>query len=309
MTKTVFTCKSVSIYDDLPEERYHFPSTYLRQGKGAIGDLIVYYEPGRTGLSERNRSGRRAYVATAQVTGITADPARPGHYFALIDPSSYVDFDRPVPFREGDHYYERQLQRDDGATSKGAFGRAVRPISEHEYDAILRAGFARELDAEQRAAIALPGGTDLASALHEPPAEYDRPVIERVLSRRVRDAAFAQAVRHAYSATCAMTGLKIINGGGRAEVQAAHIRPVSERGPDSVRNGVALAATVHWMFDRGLVSIGPPPDYAILLAASQLPDSARRLFRPELRLALPHDQRTWPAPSYLDYHRARVFKG
>ena len=34
-----------------------------------------------------------------------------------------------------------------------------------------------------------------------------------------------------------------------------------------------------------------------------------RLFRPELCLALPDDQRTWPAPSYLDYHRAQIFKG
>ena len=82
-----------------------------------------------------------------------ADAARPGHFFALIDPSSYVDFDRPVPFREGRHYYERQLRRDDGATSKGAFGRAVRPLDEHEYEAIIRAGFARELQVERPAAV------------------------------------------------------------------------------------------------------------------------------------------------------------
>src|SRR5215213_3187641 len=113
------------------------------------------------------------------------------------------------------------------------------------------------------------GGEALWAGLQEDLAEYDRPVIERVISRPVRDAAFAHAVRIAYGATCAMTGLKIINGGGRAEVQAAHIRPVSDLGPDSVRNGVALSATVHWMFDRGLVSIGPPPDYAILFANSQ----------------------------------------
>ena len=307
MTKTVLTHKPHSIYDDLPEERYHFPATYLRQVEQAVGDFIVYYEPGRTGLGERNRSGRRAYVATARVTGVTADTSRPGHFFAAIDPSSYVDFDRPVPFSEGGHYYERQLQRDDGATSKGAFGRAVRPLSEYEYEAILRAGFARELDAARPAPS--PGAEVIWPGLLEAPAEFDRPVIERVMSRPLRDAAFAHAVRQAYGATCAMTGLRIINGGGRAEVQAAHIRPVSDRGPDSIRNGLALSATVHWMFDRGLISIGPPPDYAILLANSRLPDGALRLFRPELRLALPGDQRTWPAPSYLDYHRTQIFKG
>ena len=49
--------------------------------------------------------------------------------------------------------------------------------------------------------------------------------------------------------------------GGRAEVQAAHIRPVADNGPDSLRNGVALSSTFHWMFDRGLISVGD--DYAV----------------------------------------------
>jgi putative restriction endonuclease len=42
-----------------------------------------------------------------------------------------------------------------------------------------------------------------------------------------------------------MTGLRIFNGSGRAEVQAAHIRPVADNGPDSVRNGLALSSTIH----------------------------------------------------------------
>ena len=73
----------------------------------------------------------------------------------------------------------------------------------------------------------------------------------------------------------AITGLKLINGGGRAEVQAAHIRPVEASGPDSVSNGLALSGTVHWMFDRGLISI--TDDYRILVAEGQVPDQMRRL--------------------------------
>ncbi len=52
MTKAVFTVKAESGYDDLPEERYHFPRTYLRQVEAALGDLIVYYEPRRTGVGD-----------------------------------------------------------------------------------------------------------------------------------------------------------------------------------------------------------------------------------------------------------------
>jgi putative restriction endonuclease len=44
-------------------------------------------------------------------------------------------------------------------------------------------------------------------------------------------------VREAYCFRCAVTGLEIRNGGGRPEVQAAHIRAVEDGGPDGVQNG------------------------------------------------------------------------
>jgi putative restriction endonuclease len=105
-----------------------------------------------------------------------------------------------------------------------------------------------------------------------------------------------------------MTGIKIINGGGRAEVQAAHIRPVNSRGPDSVRNGIALSGTVHWMFDRGLISVGPPPECEILLSKDRLPADVQRWFNPSMALRKPADARWWPAPSYLEFHRNEIFK-
>ena len=37
--------KRGSIYDDLPEERYHFPRFHIRQVEAAVGDFVVYYEP------------------------------------------------------------------------------------------------------------------------------------------------------------------------------------------------------------------------------------------------------------------------
>ena len=303
--KAVLTHKAASIYDDKPEERYHFPGTYLRTVEGAIEDFILYYEPGRVATHDRDRSGRRAYVAVAQVRGVRPDPTRDGFFYADIDPATYVTFERPVPFQEAGHYYERQLRRTDGGTSKGAFGRAVRPISDDEFTEILTAGFAAELGQPGEAQPNLM----LSSGLLEAPSDFQRPVIERVLSRPVRDAAFRHAIQAAYDSTCAMTGIRLINGGGRAEAQAAHIRPVAERGPDSIRNGLALSGTVHWMFDRGLISLGDPPDYPILLARRGLPDSVRRLFTPNMLLRKPADERFWPAPAYTEFHRMQVFKG
>ena len=171
--KGAFTHKAASVYDDLPEERYHFPETYLRQVEATVGDFIIYYEPGRIGTDNRGRHGRRAYLAVAQVTGIRPDPSRKAYFYADISPETYQVFDRPVPFREGEHYYEHQLRRADGATSKGAFGRAVRPVNDEEFTEILAAGFAAELSQEDTRIVET-AELSVPSRLMEAASEFER---------------------------------------------------------------------------------------------------------------------------------------
>ena len=101
--------------------------------------------------------------------------------------------------------------------------------------------------------------------------------IERIpLNRHIRDAAFRKVVLGAYDSTCAVTGLKIINGRGKAEAQAAHIWPVAAGGPDHIQNGIALSATAHWLFDRHLISVSE--DYSLLVSHNQVPLQFRGLF-------------------------------
>jgi len=300
MTKAVFTTKVDPTYDDLPEERYHFPRTYLRQAESAIGDWIVYYEPRRASGDVSSRGGRQAYFAIAKVDRIEPDPVRADHFYAFV--SSYLEFDRPVSFKEGERYFEGALARADGKTNKGAFGRAVRSIPDADYDLILQAGFVRTIHEISNEFSKV---SDDSSGFAEEQLSYDRPVIERIVSRPFREAAFAIGVKEAYANTCAMTGFNIINGGGRAEVQAAHIRPVAHRGSDSIRNGLALSGTIHWMFDRGLVSIDE--DHTILIARNRLPDTVMRMLRTDLLLPDRPDQR--PHAHFLRYHRDRIFKG
>ena len=300
MTKAVFTTKVDPTYDDLPEERYHFPRTYLRQAESAIGDWIVYYEPRRVSGDVSSRGGRQAYFATAKVDRIEPDPIIADHFYAFV--SSYLEFDHPVSFREGERYFERALTRADGKTNKGAFGRAVRSIPDADYDLILQAGFVRTIGETSNEISKV---SDDSFGFAEEQLFYDRPVIERIVSRPFREAAFAIGVKEAYANTCAMTGFNIINGGGRAEVQAAHIRPVAHRGSDSIRNGLALSGTIHWMFDRGLVSIDE--DHTILIARDRLPDTVMHMLRTKLLLPDRPDQR--PHAHFLRYHRDRIFKG
>lgn len=293
VTKAVFTFSESSAYDDRPEERYHFPQTYLSHAKQAEGDWILYYEPRRT-TGPSSTTGRQAYFATAQVARIVSDPRRPDHHYAYV--RNYTEFDRPVPFRNEDFYYESALRKGDGSTNKGAFGRAVRLIPDEDFQQIIQAGFARELEPWEE--------NDRAA---EPVPEYViRPVIERLVSRKFRDAAFKRHVRRAYANRCAITGLCLINGGGRPEVQAAHIRPVEENGPDTVRNGLALTGTMHWLFDRGLISIGD--NYDILVSPLGVPDELDRLIRPDRSLLRPDLPEWRPHATYLTWHRENRFK-
>ena len=245
------------------------------------------------------RGGRQAYFATARLTDIVEDRTRADHYYAIV--SDFLSFDQPVPFAEGGHYYESALRKNDGSTNRGAFGRAVRPIPEEEFDLILKAGFAAELSELEK------HSDDLTTGFEEPIHGLERPIVEMTVSRPFRDQAFKRAIRGAYANRCALTGLCLINGSGRPEVQAAHIKPVTDNGPDSIRNGLALSGTLHWLFDRGLVSIDD--DHKILIAKNGLPDQIRKLLNGDGKIIAPQDRSYWPHPYYLRYHREHIFKG
>jgi putative restriction endonuclease len=177
----------------------------------------------------------------------------------------------------------------------------VRSISDSEYDLIFRSAFSEILVP----VLVTPSSAQLELA--DEPETFERPIAERVVARPFRDAAFSVAVKKAYDNTCAFTGLRIINGGGLSEVQAAHIRPVSDSGPDSVRSGLALCGTVHWMFDRGLFSIDD--DFTILTAKDRVPDTILRMTNPDGKLHVPARPESRPHRQFLKFHRDWKFKG
>lgn len=297
--KAVFQSKISPAYDDIPENFYHFPRTYLRQVSAAVGDWIVYYEPRRSTSDEKSRGGRQAYFAMARVVRVREDPVRADHYYA--DVTDYLDFDTVVPFKEGDFFYESAMRGSDGRTNSGSAQRAVRNMPDDEFDRIIRAGFARDLTlASNQEPPALHGFADEQT-------QFERPLVETTITRPFRDAAFARQVQATYDRRCAMTGLRIINGGGRPEAQAAHIRPVAAHGPDSIRNGLALSSTFHWMFDRGLLSIDD--NFKILSASKAVPPEVTRLLNPSGHLTVPKDERFQPHREFLRYHRENIFKG
>lgn len=296
MATAVFTASKNSAYEDLEERWYHFPSTYLAQARSALGDFVVFYEPRRTS-GPNSADGAQAYYAMARVIDIRKDPNNANHYFA--DLSEYAEFDSKIPFRLNNRHLESSLRKPDGTTNKGAFGRSIRPLPDAEFAEIVKLGFSKSLMD--------PGSYDFDNVevdqLSEPTIERD--IVIRVVTQRVRSIAFRRHVLDAYDSTCAVTGLRLIDSLGRPEAQAAHIRPVAQNGPDSVRNGIAMTASVHWLFDRGMITIAN--DYSILIAEGCSGATSAINIRKDLLLPCMSAKR--PHPTYLEWHRERVFSG
>lgn len=294
----VFIHRHDSVYDDSPAERYQFPRQYLGRVQACIGDWIIYYEP-------RKVSGTRGYFAIARVQQVIPDPAAPGMFLAIIEPGSYLDFARPVPFADANGVVERGVLNEDGRIS-GRAQSAVRPISPADFDRILALG----LD-EHDALLPRLDQHDALSGFAEEQAPFvfkqERERLTLITSRPVRDRVFRRVVLRAYDERCAVTGLKLINGGGRAEVAAAHIRSVEANGPDIVSNGIALSGTAHWMFDRGLISLSDDLEILISRHAND-PDGIRGFITKTGRAFAPTKPHERPHPHFLKWHRENCFK-
>ncbi|WP_245306218.1 HNH endonuclease [Roseovarius aestuariivivens] len=295
MTKLVLLHKADSIYDDEPDVVYDFPRSYLKAVREAVGDWVVYYEP--------VKAGPRGYFAVAKIEQVIPKPGVEGRFLAMIEPGSFLPLDTEVPRLIDGSPLEQALTEPDGSPKKGgAVQLAVRRLPDEDFARIVRLGLPEDL--ERREAIRY----DLErSEVAEEAAIFERPVLERLTRRPYRDVAFRRKVREAYGYRCAMSGLKLRNGGGRPEVQAAHVRPVEHNGSDSVRNGLALSGTLHWMFDRGLISVAEDNE-TILVSRNKVPgDVVDRLLSPDGKIWKPEDKRNWPHPANLKWHRENIF--
>jgi len=92
---------------------------------------------------------------------------------------------------------------------------------------------------------------------------------------------------------------------GRPEVEAAHIRSaVSDNGPDSIRNGVALCRLHHWGFDKGWFSIND--DYSIIVRDEPEINGYDKFMKLEGKeLNLPEDEELHPETKFLQFHRKK----
>lgn len=124
-----------------------------------------------------------------------------------------------------------------------------------------------------------------------------------------RGAMFKTAVLSAYAEQCAVCALQVRLNGRLLAIEAAHIHWLSHAGPSEVRNGLALCALHHSLFDRG--AFGLQDDLVILVsrqATGQGHHDALGRFHGVPLPVVPRASEDRPAPEFLSWHRAVVLR-
>ena len=125
--------------------------------------------------------------------------------------------------------------------------------------------------------------------------------------RRFRDPAFSPAVLKAYGYRCAVCEFALRLNDKPVALEAAHIKWHRARGPSQIRNGLALCALHHRLFDKGAFTLSC--DLTVMVAKSASGsgfDRSLGQFDSEM-IGIPGNSDDLPDPRFLRWHAHEVF--
>ncbi|GAB3943931.1 hypothetical protein GCM10028805_10860 [Spirosoma harenae] len=139
-------------------------------------------------------------------------------------------------------------------------------------------------------------------AVAEEGPQYGNPVLRKV---RIGQGAFRLSVIDAYNKRCAITGEKTL-----PVLEAAHIKPFVEAGPNRTSNGLLLRSDMHKLFDNGYITVTPDFKVEVSKRIKEEFDNGREYYQYHGKnlLILPSLQENRPSSIYLDYHNTIVFR-
>jgi putative restriction endonuclease len=139
--------------------------------------------------------------------------------------------------------------------------------------------------------------------IQEAPARYGEPTM---VKPRLGQGAFRVVVTDAYQRRCAITGESTL-----PVLEAAHILPFAEHGPNEVGNGLLLRSDFHKLFDLGLVTVTPELNIEISPQIREEWFNGEAYYRLHgQRLAsVPNQAAHHPAPDFLRWHNDNRFQG
>ena len=125
--------------------------------------------------------------------------------------------------------------------------------------------------------------------------------------RRRRDSGFREAVLAAYGHRCAVCDFAVRLNDSPVALDAAHIKWHRARGPDHIRNGIALCALHHRLFDKGAFTLSLYRNVVVSKSASGrgFDESLGRFDSKPITLPAKDDDA--PDPRFSKWHAREVF--
>jgi putative restriction endonuclease len=127
---------------------------------------------------------------------------------------------------------------------------------------------------------------------------------EYLTRARLGQGMFRLLVEDAYSRRCAVTGERT-----RPVLQAAHIKPIAESGPNRVENGLLLRSDLHILFDRGYITVTRDHRVEVSRRIRDEFDNGHEYdpFHGRPLLVLPESPAEQPSRTFIDWHNEHVF--
>lgn len=293
--KSILKIGSRANPDELFELSFSFRAARKINYSDMVGDWILYYRTRLARAASQKFNGVPGYFAVATVERIEETEDK-NIYRAYV--GCFTQFAKPVPFKWNGIYFEAGVTHIDGAMNGALIQSELRPVSDIDFLRIVTAGLNRYLEPALKPME--------ADGLAEDAKEIERVIVQELRSRTLRDSAFADQVFRPYAFRCLVTRSDIIDPIGRSDLNAAHIRPVSHGGPDSVRNGFPCISSVHRLFDLGWFTF--TDDIEIVISDFARGHPALAPLNNGDRLLPPMADEYRPHPTFLKFHRDYIFE-
>ena len=136
----------------------------------------------------------------------------------------------------------------------------------------------------------------------------DAPLYGNSILRKVRigQGAFRLSVTDAYTKRCAITGEKTL-----PVLEAAHIKPYAEAGPNHISNGLLLRSDMHKLFDDGYITVTPNFVIEVSSRIREEFNNGREYYQYHGKplTILPGLADNKPAKHHLEYHNSVIYRG
>ena len=148
-----------------------------------------------------------------------------------------------------------------------------------------------------------PPSDSLAAAISQPEDRiFGDPIL---MAPRLGQGAFRIMVTDFYERRCAVTREKSL-----PVLEAAHIKPVAERGTHRIGNGLLIRSDIHRLFDRGYVTVTPDYHFRVSHRLKDDFDNGEVYYRLNGdSIWVPRDPSKKPDRELLEWHSDTVFLG